>query len=183
VGYGGSCFPKDVKALVHTAEVAGEPAELLRAAEHVNARQRQILFEKMKHFFGGALAGKRIALWGLAFKANTDDMREAPSLALIEALTGAGATVVAYDPVAQDNARRLCAGNGAVHFAPSAKAAVEGADALAVVTEWLEFRSPDFDWLAATLKARAVFDGRNLYEPAQVRAAGLTYFGIGRGGA
>ena len=182
VGYGGSCFPKDVKALVHTAETAGEPAELLRAAEHVNARQRRILFGKMKDFFDGKLAGKRVALWGLAFKANTDDMREAPSLALIEALTGAGATVVAYDPVAQDNARKVCAGNGAVHFAPSARAAAEGADALAVVTEWLEFRSPDFDWLAATLKSRAVFDGRNLYDPAHVRAAGLQYFGIGRGG-
>jgi UDPglucose 6-dehydrogenase len=183
VGYGGSCFPKDVKALVHTAEVAGEPAELMRAAEHVNARQRRILFEKMKHFFGGSLAGKRIALWGLAFKANTDDMREAPSLSLIEALTGAGATVVAYDPVAMDNARRLCAGNGGVQFAPSAHAAAEGADVLAVLTEWLEFRSPDLEWLAETLKSRAVFDGRNLYEPTQVRAAGLKYFGIGRGGA
>jgi UDPglucose 6-dehydrogenase len=183
VGYGGSCFPKDVKALVHTAEVAGEPAELMRAAEQVNARQRRILFDKMQRFFDGGLAGRRIALWGLAFKANTDDMREAPSLSLIEALTGAGATVVAYDPVAQDNARRLCVGNGNVQFAPSAREAVDGADALAVVTEWLEFRSPDFDWLAATLKSKAVFDGRNLYDPAQVKAAGLTYFGIGRGGA
>jgi UDPglucose 6-dehydrogenase len=183
VGYGGSCFPKDVKALVHTAETAGEPAELMRAAERVNARQRRILFEKMHHFFDGRLAGRCIAVWGLAFKANTDDMREAPSLSLIEALTGAGARVVAYDPVAQDNARRLCAGNAAVRFASSASAACEGADALAVMTEWLEFRSPDFDWLAGTLKARAVFDGRNLYEPAQARAAGLTYFGIGRGGA
>jgi UDPglucose 6-dehydrogenase len=183
VGYGGSCFPKDVKALVHTAEQAGEPAELMRAAEHVNARQQRILFEKMRQFFGGALASRRIALWGLAFKANTDDMREAPSLALIEALTSAGASVVAYDPVAQDNARKLCAGNGGVQFANSAKAAVEGADALAVVTEWLEFRSPDFDWLAGTLKSRSIFDGRNLYDPAQVRAAGLQYFGIGRGGA
>jgi UDPglucose 6-dehydrogenase len=182
VGYGGSCFPKDVKALVHTADMAGEAAVLMRAAEHVNARQRRILFEKMQRFYDGRLAGKRIALWGLAFKANTDDMREAPSLSLIEALTGAGASVVAYDPVAQDNARRLCAGNGAVHFASSARAACEGADALAVVTEWLEFRSPDFDWLAGTLKSRAVFDGRNLYDPAQVRAAGLQYFGIGRGG-
>ena len=108
-------------------------------------------------------------------------MREAPSLALIEALTGAGATVVAYDPVAQANARQICASNGAVQFAPSARAACEGADALAVVTEWLEFRSPDFDWLAGALKSRAVFDGRNLYDPAQVRAAGLRYFGIGRG--
>jgi len=183
VGYGGSCFPKDVKALVHTAEVAGEPSELMRAAELANARQRRILFDKMQRFFDGKMAGRRIALWGLAFKANTDDMREAPSLALIEALTDAGATVVAYDPVATDNARRLCAGNAGVQFAASARAACEGADVLAVVTEWLEFRSPDFEWLAATLKSRAVFDGRNLYEPAWVRAAGLTYFGIGRGGA
>ena len=181
VGYGGSCFPKDVKALVHTAELAGEPAELMRAVEHVNARQRRILYDKMQRFFDGRLAGKRIALWGLAFKANTDDMREAPSLSLIEAITQAGASVLAYDPVAQENARRLCAGNGAVGFATSAQAACEGADALAVVTEWLEFRSPDFDWLARTLKSRAVFDGRNLYDPAQVRAAGLEYFGIGRG--
>jgi UDPglucose 6-dehydrogenase len=183
VGYGGSCFPKDVRALVHTAEAVGERAELMRSAERVNARQRRILFEKMSVFFDGALAGRRIALWGLAFKANTDDMREAPSLALIEALAGAGATVVAYDPVAQVNAQRLSAGNGALRFAPSARAACEGADALAVVTEWLEFRSPDFEWLAGTLKSRAVFDGRNLYDPAQVRAAGLHYFGIGRGGA
>ncbi len=183
VGYGGSCFPKDVKALVHTAERVGEPAELMRAAERVNARQRRILFDKMNGFFEGRLAGKRIALWGLAFKANTDDMREASSLALIEALTAAGATVVAYDPVAMDNARRLCAGNPTVKFAASARAACEGADALAVVTEWLEFRSPDFEWLAGALASRAVFDGRNLYDPAQVRAAGLRYFGIGRGGA
>jgi len=182
VGYGGSCFPKDVKALVHTAEVAGEPGELMRAAEHVNARQRRILFEKMLRFFDGRVAGRRVALWGLAFKANTDDMREAPSLALIEALTGAGATVIAYDPVATDNARGLCAGIDGVQFVGSARAACEGADVLAVVTEWLEFRSPDFEWLAATLKSRAVFDGRNLYEPATVRAAGLAYFGIGRGG-
>jgi UDPglucose 6-dehydrogenase len=183
VGYGGSCFPKDVKALVHAADAAGEPATLMRAAEQVNARQRLVLFEKMRRFFDGDLTGRRIALWGLAFKANTDDMREAPSLSLIEALTGAGARVTAYDPVARDNAQRLCARNPAVRFESSARAACEGADALAVVTEWLEFRSPDFDWLSRTLRARAIFDGRNLYEPAQVRAAGLHYFGIGRGGA
>jgi UDPglucose 6-dehydrogenase len=181
VGYGGSCFPKDVKALVHAADAAGEPATLMRAAEQVNARQRLVLFEKMRRFFDGDLTGRRIALWGLAFKANTDDMREAPSLSLIEALTGEGARVTAYDPVARDNAQRLCAQNPAVRFESSARAACEGADVLAVVTEWLEFRSPDFDWLSRTLRARAVFDGRNLYEPAQVRAAGLHYFGIGRG--
>jgi UDPglucose 6-dehydrogenase len=183
VGYGGSCFPKDVRALIHSAEQVGEPGTLMRAATAVNARQRVVLAEKIGAFFGGRLEGRTIALWGLAFKANTDDMREAPSLALIEALTAAGARVQAFDPVAMDNARRLLAGNARVGFAASATAAVEGADALAVVTEWLEFRSPDFEALAAQLKARVVFDGRNLYAPAQVRAAGLQYFGIGRGAA
>jgi UDPglucose 6-dehydrogenase len=119
-------------------------------------------------------------LWGLAFKANTDDMREAPSLTIVDALTRAGARVRAYDPAAMDNARRLLDGKDGIEFAASARDAVQGADALAVVTEWLEFRSPDFDWLARTLTARAIFDGRNLYDPAAVRAAGLTYFGIGR---
>ncbi len=181
VGYGGSCFPKDIKALAHTAQECAEPAELVNATRRVNERQKRVLFEKIHRFFNGQLAGKRIALWGLAFKANTDDMREASSLALIEALTGAGARVIAYDPVALANARGLLAGHGLVEFADSARAACDGADALAVVTEWLEFRSPDFDWLARALKSRALFDGRNLYEPALVRAAGLTYFGIGRG--
>ncbi|MFZ5538817.1 MAG: UDP-glucose dehydrogenase family protein [Pseudomonadota bacterium] len=183
VGFGGSCFPKDLRALIHTAEEAGEPAELLRAATRANLRQRGILVDKMARFFDGRLAGRTIALWGLAFKANTDDMREAASLAIIDGLTKAGAKVRAYDPVAMDNARALLRGNGAVEFAPSARAAADGADALAVVTEWLEFRSPDFEWLARALTRKAVFDGRNLYDPATVRAAGLAYFGIGRGGA
>jgi UDPglucose 6-dehydrogenase len=183
VGFGGSCFPKDLRALIHTAEEAGEPAEILRAATRANLRQRGILVDKMARFFGGKLAGRTIALWGLAFKANTDDMREAASLAIIDGLTKAGAKVRAYDPVAMDNARAILRENGGVEFAPSARAAADGADALAVVTEWLEFRSPDFEWLARALKRKAVFDGRNLYDPATVRAAGLTYFGIGRGGA
>ncbi len=183
VGFGGSCFPKDLRALIHTAEEAGEPAEILRAATRANLRQRGILVDKMLRFFDGRLAGRTIALWGLAFKANTDDMREAASLTIIEGLTRAGAQVRAYDPVAMDNARTLLRGNGAVEFAASARAAADGADALAVVTEWLEFRSPDFDWLAQTLRSKAVFDGRNLYDPATVRAAGLAYYGIGRGGA
>lgn len=183
VGFGGSCFPKDLRALIHTAEEAGEPAEILRAATRANLRQRGILVDKIAHHFGGKLAGRTIALWGLAFKANTDDMREAASLAIVDGLTKAGAKVRAYDPVAMDNARAILRGNGAIEFAPSARAAADGADALAVVTEWLEFRSPDFEWLAQALKAKAVFDGRNLYDPATVRAAGLTYFGIGRGGA
>ena len=181
VGYGGSCFPKDVRALVHTAEQAGEKSLLLSAVQEVNARQRRILFERINEFYEGSVGGKRVALWGLAFKANTDDMREAPSLALIEALTGAGAEVVAYDPVALDNAKKLLAGNGKVSFAPSARAACEGADVLAVVTEWLEFRSPDFEWLASALRDKALFDGRNLYNAAQVRRAGLRYRGVGRG--
>ena len=182
VGFGGSCFPKDLRALVHTSEEAGEPAEILRAATSVNLRQRSVLAEKIKRFFNGALQGKTIALWGLAFKANTDDMREASSLAIIDVLTRAGARVRAYDPAAMSNARELLRGSNGVELAVSARAAVEGSDALAVVTEWLEFRSPDFEWLAQTLRSKAVFDGRNLYEPAAVRRAGLVYFGIGRGG-
>jgi UDPglucose 6-dehydrogenase len=180
-GFGGSCFPKDLRALAHTASRHDEPVEMLAAAMKVNTRQRQILATKISRFFGGALEGRTIALWGLAFKANTDDIREAPSLVLIEVLTAAGASVRAYDPVASDNARAVIDGNGRAQLAQSAEAALEGADVLAVLTEWLEFRSPDFDHLARTLKAKAVFDGRNLYDPATVRAAGLEYFGIGRG--
>ncbi|MEG0821743.1 MAG: UDP-glucose/GDP-mannose dehydrogenase family protein [Burkholderiaceae bacterium] len=180
-GFGGSCFPKDLRAMIHTAREADHPAQLLESAVEVNRRQRRVLADKIIAFFGGAVAGKTIALWGLAFKANTDDMREASSLAVIDALTAAGATVVAYDPVAMDNARRLLADNPRVSFAADAREAVAGADALAVITEWREFRSPDFAWLATELKARAVFDGRNLYAPADVRAAGLVYHGIGRG--
>jgi UDPglucose 6-dehydrogenase len=180
VGFGGSCFPKDLRAMVHSAEQQGEPCSILQSAIRVNLRQRRLLAEKIARHFNGELRGRTIALWGLAFKANTDDMREASSLAVIEDLTAAGAKVVAYDPVAMDNARQLVRGNGLFSLAPSARAAAEGADALAVVTEWLEFRSPDFGWLASTLKARSVFDGRNLYDPQRVRAAGLVYYGIGR---
>jgi UDPglucose 6-dehydrogenase len=179
-GYGGSCFPKDVQALLHAATSANEPGLLLRATAEVNRRQRRILVDKIAAFFNGALAGRTIALWGLAFKANTDDVREAPSLTLIDGLLAAGARVQAYDPVALDNARRQVKDRPGLAFATSARAACAGADVLTVVTEWLEFRSPDFEWLARTLRARAVFDGRNLYDPAVVRAAGLTYFGIGR---
>jgi UDPglucose 6-dehydrogenase len=181
VGFGGSCFPKDLQALLHTADAVGEPARILRAAADVNTRQRRILAEKISAFFGGQLSGKTIALWGLAFKANTDDMREAPSLEIIDALTGAGANVVAYDPVAARNAHLICRGNPLVRITDTARDACFGADALAVVTEWLEFRSPDFSWLAETLRDKALFDGRNLYNPQDVRKAGLHYFGIGRG--
>jgi UDPglucose 6-dehydrogenase len=154
---------------------------MLSAAMQVNARQRRILAAKISRFFDGELKGRTIALWGLAFKANTDDIREAPSLAVIEALTAAGATVRAYDPVALINASAIVDSNKNVEFMKSAEAALVGADVLAVITEWLEFRSPDFGRLARTLKAKAIFDGRNLYDPATVRAAGLKYFGIGRG--
>jgi len=129
---------------------------------------------------GTDLKGRTVALWGLAFKANTDDMREASSLAVLEELTKAGARVVAYDPVAMPNALEQLCGNSLVTLAPTARDAAEGADALAVITEWLEFRSPDFEWLARTLRGKALFDGRNLYEPATVRAAGIVYYGIGR---
>jgi UDPglucose 6-dehydrogenase len=182
-GFGGSCFPKDLRALVHTAEAVNEQAEILRAAQRANQRQRRVLFEKIRHFFDGNVNGRTVGLWGLAFKANTDDMREAPSLTVIEALTQAGARVRAYDPVATANARRALQGVNGVEFVDSAPAACEGADVLAVATEWLEFRSPDFAWLAQTLRARAIFDGRNLYDPATARSAGLQYFGIGRGNA
>ncbi|MDZ7653218.1 MAG: UDP-glucose/GDP-mannose dehydrogenase family protein [Burkholderiaceae bacterium] len=180
-GFGGSCFPKDLRALIHTAEENNESAEMMQAATRVNLRQRRILADKIKKHFKGDVAGRTIALWGLAFKANTDDMREASSLAIIEALTGAGAKVRAYDPVALDNARGLLGRHGGVSFVNSSREAVQGADALAVVTEWLEFRSPDFADLAQQLKAKVVFDGRNLYDPAVVKAAGLAYYGIGRG--
>ncbi len=183
VGFGGSCFPKDLRALIHTAEENAEPVEMLNASVRVNLRQRRILADKIKKHFKGDVAGRTIALWGLAFKANTDDMREASSLAIIEALTGAGAKVRAYDPVALDNARGMLGKHGSVTFVGSAREALAGADALAVVTEWLEFRSPDFAALAGQLKEKVIFDGRNLYDPAAVRAAGLTYYGIGRGAA
>jgi UDPglucose 6-dehydrogenase len=182
-GFGGSCFPKDLRALIHTAHEVGEPAELMRSAQDVNSRQRRLLARKIIAFFGGDLRGRTVALWGLAFKANTDDVREAPSLAIIDALLEAGARVRAYDPAAMENAARALAGRGPVAFVGSAREAVEGADVLAVATEWLEFRSPDFESLARELKSRALFDGRNLYDPAMVRKAGLAYHGIGRGQA
>jgi len=180
-GYGGSCFPKDVKALEYVARNSGFAAHILQAVEAVNAQQKQLLFEKMAAFFEGDLAGKTIALWGLAFKPNTDDMREAPSRTLMEALWGAGATVRAYDPEAMDEARRIYGERDDLVLCQSRDQALEGADALAVITEWKVFRSLDLGQLADTLKGRALFDGRNLYDPEVVEAAGIAYFGIGRG--
>jgi UDPglucose 6-dehydrogenase len=180
-GYGGSCFPKDVKALVHSAGEYEFDARLLKAVEDVNAHQKQLLFRKIHGFFGGKVAGRTVAVWGLAFKPNTDDMREAPSRELMEALWQAGARVRAYDPVAMNEARRLYGEHPGLELVESAEAALDGADVLAIVTEWQEFRSPDFDRIRDALRHRVIFDGRNLYEPALVRSFGLKYHGIGRG--
>ena len=178
-GFGGSCFPKDVKALQRSAGEAGHPLKLLAAVEAVNEAQKHVLAGKIRRHFG-SLSGKTIALWGLAFKANTDDLREAPSLSLIDDLTREGASVQAYDPAAGHEARKLFEKNGNVKIVDSAIDALEGADALAIVTEWQEFRSPDFAAIREKLKTPAIFDGRNLYDPAAVRAQGLEYFPIGR---
>ncbi len=179
-GYGGSCFPKDVKALQFTAQRHGLPLRILEAVEAVNETQKEVLVEKIVAHFGADLAGRRFALWGLAFKPNTDDMREAPSRVIIDALVRRGASVCAYDPVAMDEARRVLGDAPGISFAANPLAACEGADALVVVTEWKEFRSPDFDTLRRHLKQPVIFDGRNLYEPEVVRAAGFEYRAIGR---
>ena len=179
-GFGGSCFPKDVKALQRSADEALRPLRLLAAVEEVNEAQKHVLAGKIRARFGGSLSGKTIALWGLAFKANTDDMREAPSLTLIDDLTRGGAAVQAYDPAAGHEAKRLFEKNRGVKLVEHAIDALEGADALAIVTEWQEFRSPDFAAIKARLKTPAIFDGRNLYDPAAVRAHGIEYHPIGR---
>jgi len=180
VGYGGSCFPKDVKALRHTGQQHGVELKVLAAVEDVNDAQKHVLVDKIVARMGGDLAGKTFAVWGLSFKPNTDDMREAPSRVVIEALGRRGASVVAYDPVAMDEARRVFADAPHVRFAASPIDACAGADALVIVTEWKEFRGQDFEAMRATLRQPLVFDGRNLYEPALPRAAGLEYYSIGR---
>jgi UDPglucose 6-dehydrogenase len=180
-GYGGSCFPKDVKALSRSAQGAGHAADILDAVEAVNERQKQVLFGKISRFFGAELAGRTIAVWGLAFKPNTDDMREAPARVLMEALWAAGAKVRAYDPVAMGEAKRIYGARPDLALAASASEALEGADALAICTEWQEFRSPDFARFKSVLKQPVVFDGRNLYEPSLMARQGIRYFAIGRG--
>jgi len=180
-GYGGSCFPKDVQALERTARQHGYQARVLGAVEAVNDAQKRVLFERIREHFAGRLQGRTIAVWGLAFKPNTDDMREASSRTLLAQLWEAGARVRAYDPEAMDEAARLFGQRDDLVLCRSAAEAVQGADALAVVTEWKAFWSPDFEALAQALAARAVFDGRNIYDPAAVEAAGLAYYGIGRG--
>jgi len=179
-GFGGSCFPKDVKALQRTAERAGHPLKLLAAVDAVNEAQKEVLARKVRERFGQDLSGKRFAIWGLAFKANTDDMREASSLALIAGLLAAGAQVRAYDPVARDEAAKVFKGDPRVSLAESATSALEGCDALCIVTEWQEFRSPDFEAIKSRLATPAIFDGRNLYDPAAMKKLGIEYFPIGR---
>ena len=180
-GYGGSCFPKDVQALARTAEAQGYAPQLLHAVEAVNRAQKRHLFALIERHFGGALQGKTIALWGLAFKPNTDDMREAPSRTLIEALWAAGARVRAYDPEAGAEARRLYGARADLVLCEQPYDALQDADVLVLMTEWKVFRSPDFARIRAALRTPALFDGRNLYDPASVEAAGIAYYGIGRG--
>ena len=177
-GYGGSCFPKDVKALIKTASENGHKLQVLTAVEDANEAQKSVLVNKITKAFGNDLKGKRFALWGLAFKPNTDDMREAPSRVIIDALLARGATVCAYDPVAIDEAKRVL--GTSIDYANRAVDAIEGADALVIVTEWKEFRSPSFDLLAEKLKTKRIFDGRNLYDPAMPAQYGLIYEAIGR---
>jgi UDPglucose 6-dehydrogenase len=179
-GFGGSCFPKDVKALQRIGAAAGRPLRLMAAVEQANEAQKHVLGDKIKARFGKDLKGKRFAVWGLAFKPNTDDMREAPSLVLIADLLAAGAGVNAYDPVAVGNAKEVLSGKNGITFFENPLTALEGCDALAIVTEWAEFRAPDFGAMKMLLGTPAIFDGRNLYDPAMVRSLGFEYFPVGR---
>jgi UDPglucose 6-dehydrogenase len=180
-GYGGSCFPKDVKALERTAQQMGYKAELLNAVENVNDRQKQVLFNKIVQHYKNDLQGKTFALWGLAFKPKTDDMREAPSRVILESLINAGAAVRAFDPEAMAEAKRIYGDKSGLTLVETAEEALLGANSLIVVTEWKNFWSPDFDLLKNTLKDAVIFDGRNLYQPDLLKKQGITYYGIGRG--
>jgi UDPglucose 6-dehydrogenase len=174
-----NCFPKDVRALLHTAHDAGAELQIVAAAERANERQKRVLGERVRAHFGGNLAGKRIAIWGLAFKPETDDIREAPALVLIEELLAQGASVAAFDPVATDNVRRLLGDR--IEYAHDMYDAARGADALALVTEWHVFRRPDFERLKQAMRAPVLFDGRNIWSPEEMRGLGFAYTGIGRG--
>lgn len=180
VGYGGSCFPKDVKALVQTAKENGHTLRVLTAVEEANEVQKLRLVEKVVSRFGEDLSGRRFALWGLAFKPNTDDMREAPSRVIVEELTRRGAEIVAFDPVAAHEAQRVMSGVNGVAFADDMMQALQGADALLIVTEWKMFRAPDFEAIRSSLKQPLIFDGRNMYDPAWLREQGFDYHAIGR---
>ena len=180
-GYGGSCFPKDVKALIHTGRENGVALGVLQAVEAANERQKHVLVEKIVAHFGENLAGRTFAIWGLAFKPNTDDMRDAPSRVIIEELSRRGAALRAYDPVSMEESARVMQGMPGLSFMADQAQALQGADALVVVTEWKEFRNPDFDAIKAALKQPLIFDGRNIYDPALMRSLGVQYHGIGRG--
>ena len=180
VGYGGSCFPKDLKALISTAAHAGQHLGVLQAVEDANELQKKVLSKKIVQRLGENLADKTIALWGLAFKPNTDDMREAPSRVLIADLLARGAKIHAYDPVATQEAKRIYGDEPCIRYAATPMGVLEGADVLAIVTEWKEFRAPNFEEIKAKLKQPIIFDGRNLYDPAILRKAGIEYFTIGR---
>jgi UDPglucose 6-dehydrogenase len=177
-GYGGSCFPKDVQALIRTGESQGVSLDVLKAVEAANTRQKRVLFDKLAKHFDGTWRGRTVAVWGLAFKAETDDVRESPALVLVEAMLAAGATVRVHDPEAMATARRELGDR--VTYAPNAYAALEGADALAIVTEWLEYRTPDFQRVQGLLRRPLIVDGRNLYDPGRMAALGFTYDSIGR---
>jgi UDPglucose 6-dehydrogenase len=179
-GYGGSCFPKDVQALRRTAAEYGAPMHVIDAVEVANDAQKHVLLDKIVAHFGSDLSGKTFAVWGLAFKPNTDDMREAPSRVLMEGLWARGAKVIAHDPAATHETQRIYGEHPQLKLVDTPMAALQGADALAIVTEWKVFRSPDFGAMKAALKLPLIFDGRNLYDPASVRAAGFEYFAIGR---
>ncbi|MDH0865359.1 UDP-glucose/GDP-mannose dehydrogenase family protein [Mitsuaria sp. GD03876] len=180
-GYGGSCFPKDVKALVRTGREYGQDLKVLNAVEDANEHQKRVLVEKVVQRFGEDLSGKRFALWGLAFKPNTDDMREAPSLVVVDELCKRGAAIAAYDPVAMSEAAKLLSQIPGVSFCERAEHALADSDALIVITEWKEFRTPDFDRIKDELNQPVVFDGRNLYEPSLMKALGIEHHAIGRG--
>ncbi|WP_431023347.1 UDP-glucose dehydrogenase family protein [Halomonas sp. H5] len=180
VGYGGSCFPKDVQALIRTAEGIGFDSKVLKAVEARNTEQKTALLTKIREHFGGELAGRTFALWGLAFKPNTDDMREAPSRVLMEALWEAGARVQAYDPEAMDETQRLYGSRDELTLCGTKEAALKGADALLIVTEWQSFRAPDFDLIKQQLGEPTIFDGRNLYDPGRMAKRGFIYYSIGR---
>lgn len=180
-GYGGSCFPKDVQALIRSADEVGFPAELVEAVDRVNDRQKRVLFHKVSEHFGSDLRGRTLAVWGLAFKPNTDDMREAPSRVLMEEAWDAGVKIRAYDPQAMHETRKIYGEREDLTLCSSAQEALQGADALVLVTEWQEFRSPDFDLLRRELSHPVIFDGRNVYDPKVMNRQGFTYYGIGRG--
>jgi UDPglucose 6-dehydrogenase len=178
IGYGGSCFPKDVKALIKTASKLNQPLEILKAVENVNERQKEALYEKIKKYYKGILKGKAFAVWGLSFKPQTDDMREAPSLVLINKLLSDGAIIKAYDPAAMEECRKILGDK--IQYSKDQYEALIDADALLLVTEWVEFRLPNFSVMRKLLKNKVIFDGRNIYEPTEIKEFGFKYFSIGR---